>query len=141
MLAAAAGDKKRRGERVLAEMLPAGDWRLLADPLNTALRDGLAHGFDTKKLGVGGQHIQIYVSWNQPEMVTIRRVPSGLGVYVGMEPLSQALIAKIDSYESLLKADEEARRKFRTAYDYQRVAPFNASESSAWDRLVKAAGV
>jgi len=41
MLAAIGGDKKRRGEKVFAELLPAGDWRLLATRLYTALRDGL----------------------------------------------------------------------------------------------------
>ncbi len=49
MLAVAEGDIQGRcGERVFADLLPAGDWRLLADRLDSAHGDGLAHGFDTK---------------------------------------------------------------------------------------------
>jgi hypothetical protein len=41
MLAAIAGNKQRRGETVLAQLVLPGDWRLLAKRLYTALRDGL----------------------------------------------------------------------------------------------------
>ena len=60
MLAACAGDRKRLGERVFAELLPPTDeLQVLADRLYSALRDGLAHGFDTKHLRVGGKEHQI----------------------------------------------------------------------------------
>ena len=141
MLAAAAGDyKKRRGERVLREMLPSGDWELLAVRLNTALRDGLAHGFDTKHLKVDGKKFQIYVSWDQPEAIKLEPVAKGLGLFVGMKPLSEALIKKIDECEKLLRSDEDARKMFKKAYDHQREAEFNKDETKALKRLVKAAG-
>jgi hypothetical protein len=140
MLAAAAGNKNRQGETVLAEMLPAGDWRRLAKRLYTALRDGLAHGFDTKHLEVDGQSIQIYISWSNPEIIKIQAVPLGLGLYIGMKPLSEALVKRIDDFETLLNADEEARERFKKAYEYQRVAPLDSKETEAWRRLVKVAG-
>ena len=139
MLAASAGDNKRRGETVLADMLP-GDWHLLAKRLYTAIRDGIAHGFDTKQPEAEGKRYQIYVSWHNSEPIKIEKVTKGLGLFVGMKPLSAALIAKIDAYEKVLRNDEEARKKFKKAYDYQRIAPFNANDTAAWRRLVKDAG-
>jgi hypothetical protein len=138
MLAAASGDKNRRGERVFAELLPAGDWRLLAKRLYTALRDGLAHGFDTKHLDVDNQTIQIYISWRHPEMIEIQRVDGGLGLWVGVQPLAAALCAKIDESENVLQQDETARKLFRQACEYQRCAPLNQNEAAAWRRLAAA---
>jgi hypothetical protein len=140
MLAAGGGDKKRRGENVFAELLPPGDWRLLAERLYTALRDGLAHGFDTKHLDVDGQTIQIYISWSNTEIIQIQRVPKALGLYIGVQPLAQALCTKIDEFERTLKIDEAARERFKAASKYQRLATLDKNEAEAWRRLVKAAG-
>jgi hypothetical protein len=141
MLAAAQGDKKRRGRNVLAELLPAGDWRLLADRLYTALRDGLAHGFDTKHLSVDGKVIQIYASWNHPVVIEMMCSAGGVvGVKVGVQALANALCAKIDEFEKLLQQDEGARQHFREASQHQRLAMLNQNEVEAWRRLVKAAG-
>ncbi|MGA2271651.1 MAG: hypothetical protein ABSH44_24575 [Bryobacteraceae bacterium] len=107
MLAAARGDKKRRGERVFTELLPTRDWQLLADRLYTALRDGLAHGFDTKHLDVDQQTIQICISWTNGNAAEIQRVRQELGLFIGVQPLAEALSAKIDEFEKLLRHDEE----------------------------------
>jgi len=135
MLAAASGDAKRRGERVLESMLPPGDWRLLGDRLYTALRDGLAHGFDTKHLDVDNQMIQIYISWRSTEVIEIQRVDGGLGVRLGVQPLAAALCAEIDKLEYVLQQDEPARKRFLRACEYQRLAPLNKNEAAAWRRL------
>jgi hypothetical protein len=140
MLAAGAGDKKRRGEKVLAEMLPPGDWRFVAERLYTALRDGLAHGFDTKHWEVDGQNIQLCISWDNAETIKIQKVRTGLGVSIGMKPLSKALRVRINNFEQALRTDEEARGRFKKAYEYQRVTRLNKNEAAAWRRLVAAAG-
>src|SRR5579871_5919144 len=123
MLAAAAkGDKHRRGEYVLAELLPPGDWRLLADTLYTALRDGLAHGFDTKHLVVDGKPIQIYMTWRWPRLAEIMCEAGGvMGVRVGTQVLANALCEKIDEFEKQLQQDESARQQFKVASEYQRL--------------------
>jgi hypothetical protein len=123
---------------VFAELLPAGDWRLLGDKLYTALRDGLAHGFDTKHLHVDNQSTQIYISWRHPEVIEIQRFDGGLGLLVGVQPLAAALCAKIDGFEQVLQQDEVARKLFRQACEYQRLAPLNQNEAEAWRRLAAA---
>jgi hypothetical protein len=141
MLAAAKGDNKRRGERVLAELLPTGDWQLLAKRLYTALRDGLAHGFQTKHLVVDNQQIQIYISWFNTSIVEVRRVRGGLGLYIGIQPLADALCAKIDEFERSLRQSEAARKVFKKAAEFQRTAVLDQREQAAWRRAVAAAGL
>jgi hypothetical protein len=40
MLVACGGDKNRLGEKVFADLLPSGEWQVLADRIYGALRDG-----------------------------------------------------------------------------------------------------
>ena len=136
MLAAAEGDiRGRRGERAFAELLPPGDWRLLADRLYSALRDGLAHGFDTKHIDIDGKPVQIYISSHYQETMAIVRMGTSVGLAVGIKPLAVAFCDKIDQFEELLKRDEAARRVFKTAIEYQRTLLLNTNERAVWDRL------
>jgi hypothetical protein len=139
MLAAIGGDDRRRGEKVFAELLPAGDWRLLAARLYTALRDGLAHGFDTKHLNVDELTVQLYISWSQRTAIALHQMDTGYGVYIGAQPMVDALCGEVDSLETLLQQDEAARHRFKTAAEYQRTAPLNQNEAAAWGRLAAAA--
>src|ERR1041384_6700981 len=67
-LAACGAGKQRKGEAVFAELLPAGDWQELSGPIYNALRNGLAHGFDTKHLSIDGKGHQIYLNAREEGM-------------------------------------------------------------------------
>jgi hypothetical protein len=137
MVAAAEGDVKgRRGEKIFVELLPPGDWRILADKLYSALRDGLAHGFDTKHIEVDDQAVQIYMSVDYRESIAVAR--SGLGLQLGVKTLGIALCQRIDQIEERLRHDETARRLFKSAIEYQRTVRLNRNERAAWDRLTRA---
>jgi hypothetical protein len=138
MVAACRGDRKHP-ERVLAELLPSGDWRVLANRLHTALRDGLAHGFDTKHLHVDGQTIQIHISWRDKEAAGIYKIGGTLTFYIGVQALAKGICAKIDELEETLQSDEEARKAFIKACEHDRLAPLSRNEAEAWRRLVAAA--
>jgi hypothetical protein len=103
----------RRGEKIFAELLPAGDWRLLATGLYTALRHGLAHGSDTRHLHVDGLTVQIFIFWNQRTAITLNPMDTGYGVYIGAQPMVDSLCREIDNIESLLQQDEAARHHSR----------------------------
>jgi hypothetical protein len=135
MLAACAGDRNRRGERVFAQLLPdTKDLQALASRLYSALRDGLAHGFDTKHLRVDGAEHQIYLTSLGPQGVTVVRNERGIGLQVGIAALAKRLCAKITEFEDQSAHDEDARRRFMEAR--QRNADLNASEAAAWRALV-----
>jgi len=136
-LAACAGDRKRRGEIVFAELLPdTRELRVLAKRLYSALRDGLAHGFDTKHLrvGVDGIEHQIYLASEGPQEFAIVRNERGTGLRIGIRVLAESLCAKITEFEACLKHDEDARQRFMDAR--QPGAVLDATEAEAWRTLV-----
>lgn len=137
MLAACAGDRYRRGERVFAELLPdTKDLQALAVRLYSALRDGLAHGFDTKHLRVDGTEHQIYLTSLGPQGIAVVRNKRGIGLQIGIGALAERLCTKITEFEDQLTHDEDARRRFMEAR--QPKADLNASEEAAWRALVAA---
>jgi hypothetical protein len=135
---AALDDKNRRGEKVFAELLPAGEWQLLAARIYGALRDGLAHGFDTKHLLVDGSEHQIYISVRGPQNIRIKKTHRGLGLYIGIRRLAEGLCNKITNFEARLAHDEGARQRFIEAR--QPTATLSRAEAAAWHTLIKAAG-
>lgn len=137
MLAACAGDRKRFGERVFAELLPREkELQVLADRLYSALRDGLAHGFDTKHLWVDGKEHQIYLSSQGMQGFSIIKNDRGIGLLIGIGALAEALCVKITELEDRLKNNEDARQRFMDAR--QRTADLNSAEATAWRTLVAA---
>ena len=140
MLAACGGDKKRHGEKVFAELLPATkELQVLADRLYSALRDGLAHGFDTRHLRVDGVEHQIYLASLGSQEIAIQKNDRGIGLRIGIGVLAEGLCAKITDFEKQLTQDEDVRQRFMNAR--QRTADLNANEVAAWRALVVAAGV
>ena len=139
MLAACGGDKNRLGEKVFAELLPAGNWQVLADRLYGALRDGLAHGFDTKHLFVDGKEHQIYLSVRGTQDIRVIKTTRGVGLHIGIRCLAEALCAKITDFEAHLEHDEDVQQRFMKAR--QRPADLNMTEAAAWRNLVTVAGI
>jgi hypothetical protein len=134
MLAACRDPKIRLGERVFVELLPDGDWQVLAKHLYTALRDGLAHGFDTKHIVVDGKEHQISFHWDETQVIRILPIGVELGIRIGPCVLAEALCAKITDFETMLRTDEPARQRFIAAR--QRPAELGREEREAWRRLV-----
>jgi hypothetical protein len=136
MLAACRGpESKRRGEIVLAELLPEGDWRILAERLYTALRDGLAHGFDTKHIVVDGQQYQISLrSRGRGPQLMFLDSDRGPILSIHIKSIATDLCAKITDFEELLKRDADSRQRFLRAS--QPVASLNEREKAAWRNLV-----
>jgi|SRR5579872_4764931 len=136
---AAAYNKRKHPEEILAELLPPGDWRVLSKRLYTALRDGLAHGFDTKHLDVDGEVIQIIIAWLDGDLIDLARVsPWGLAVWISVLTLAKDLCAKITAFENDLKGDEVLRRQFKRSCEHQQMTTLDTREKQAWERLVAA---
>jgi hypothetical protein len=138
MLAACESDRNRLGEKVFADLLPPGEWQVLADRIYGAVRDGLAHGFDTKHLLVDGNEHQIYLSVRGDQEIRIIRNVRGVGLCIGIRSLAEKLCDKIDKFEAILERDEDARHRFMKAR--QPTACLNTSEAAAWRTLIAAKG-
>ncbi len=135
-LAEGRGDRKQPHE-VFAELLPTDDWKAFAKPLYEAVRNGLAHKFDTKHLLIGGQRIQIYVSWTGQQIVDIGL--GGTGLFICIRLLGALLCTKIEEFRQKLQDDPAARESFRQAYKDQDWTRCSEPETAAWKRLVAGA--
>jgi hypothetical protein len=134
MLAAARGDRKHPA-RILEEILEP-EWKPLANALFSALRNGLAHGFDTKHLIVDGVSYQIYMQWKARAVVRLHRTPLTTRLEIGPPLLAARICQKIDELQALLRADAGARATwFEHAHRYDRERPLNRHELEAWSKL------
>ena len=138
MLAACRVDGRRHGEKVFAEFLPAGEWQMLAERLYSALRDGLAHGFDTKHLRVDGEEHQIYLDSRGLQGFHIIKNGRGIGIHIGVRALAEDVCAKIDETEQLIATDLALQQRFIKSR--QRAADVNSKEAAAWRSLVNSSG-
>jgi hypothetical protein len=161
MLAACSGVKQRKGASVFEELLPAGDWRELSVPIYNALRNGLAHGFDTKHLLIDGKEHQIHLNAREDGLTIIatyneyatteagqkrkfrmraftKDPKNEIALQIGMRGIAQALCAKIDEFEALLTTDKNAHDRFVAAQ--QRTAEVGVKGEAAWRSLLKTAG-
>jgi hypothetical protein len=138
VLAACRDPRRRSGEIVFAELLPAGDWQALATRLYGALRDGLAHGFDTKHILVDGKEHQICLNSSEPTQFAFRNSNRGLILSIQIKSIATALCAMITDFENLLEKDADARKRFMKAR--QPPAQLSHNESTAWCNLIRTAG-
>jgi hypothetical protein len=137
MLASARGDRQHP-EKVLEEVLD-DEWKPLAGCLFGALRNGLAHSFDTKHVVIDGQAHQIFMQWYSNRSFWLGRSDGSIGIFMSARVLAEALCAKIDELEQALQLDAHARELWHNkAHRYQRDAPLNRHEKLAWDKLVRA---
>jgi hypothetical protein len=108
-------------ERALAELFPDEDWKKLAKPLFDAIRNGLAHSFDTKHIHVNGQVVQIVFAWGPAPLVRIGPFAGqGDGLYVGTILLGKSVCALIDQFEATLRNDPAACQRFKNALQRDR---------------------
>jgi hypothetical protein len=113
--------------------------QVLAERLYSALRDGLAHGFDTKHLRVDGMEHQIYLASLGSQEIAIQKNRRGIGLRIGIGLLAEGLCAKITDFEKQLLLEEDVRQRFM--YARQRTADLNTNEAAAWRALVIAANI
>jgi hypothetical protein len=139
MLAAYRDPRRRRGETVFAELLPSGEWQELANRLYSALRDGLAHGFDTKHIAVDSKEHQICINSTEPELFVFRNSDRGIILSINIKSLATALCNTITEFENVLRSDFDARGRFMEAR--QHPATLSRPEAAAWRKLVRFAGL
>jgi hypothetical protein len=118
--------------RALAELLPDDEWKQLAKPLFDALRNGLAHSFDTKHLQVNGEPIQIYIDWAMTTVIAIRKANGADGLFIGARPLAANVCAAINAFRARLQSDAVACQRFRDALERERSVKCS---SDLWERL------
>jgi hypothetical protein len=125
-------DANKRPYEVFAELLPSEDWKTLAKPLFEAVRNGLAHKFDTKHLYVDEKPVQIYFSWDSEEVVVI----DAGRLLIGTRPLGLLFCTKIEEFRRKLHADATARRHFKQVHGTENFTLLSRTQGDSLKRLL-----
>jgi hypothetical protein len=102
---------------VLAELLPDDEWRQMKDVLFDALRNGLAHNFDTKHIHVDGRLLQIYMVWTLPKPIAIGIRNGAEALEIGTCVLGRGICQKIEEFRLRLQTDLAACERFKKSLD------------------------
>ena len=102
---------------VLADLLPDDDWRQLKDVLFDALRNGLAHNFDTKHIHINGRLVQIYMVWGLPKPTAIGMRNGEEALEIGTCVLGRGICRMIDEFRAKLQNDTSACETFKRSLD------------------------
>ena len=102
--------EKYIGDKFLAEMMLPSQWQPVAKSLYDALRDGLAHAFETKTIVVRQHRFEIGIAWGTHDHLTFDSARALL--YLNIFTMAKDLNLAIDRYEEELKTNKEARARF-----------------------------
>ena len=132
--------KQHSGDRFLRETMLPSRWKSVSSSLYDALRDGLVHAFETKKVKVGPKQFDIGVSWGNHQHLTFNENRSIL--YLDVKTLADHLLIAIGNYEQELKSNPTARERFfetmrEMRNGFSKDTSNNESERSAWEELLK----
>jgi hypothetical protein len=135
MLAAPRG-MRGQPEAILQEVIPS-PWKPLAKALFDAMRNGLAHGFDTKHIMVGGVPHQIYMQWQGTTPLELILTGGRVQFYLRPRPLADLICSKIDELREQLKTDSEVRHQWLAkCHRYKREIYLDPKATSAWKDLL-----
>ena len=133
------GDKYK-GDKFLSEMMLPSQWQPAAKSLYNALRNGLAHAFETMTIVVGPRQFEIGVDWGRHTHLTCD--PTHSLLYLNIFTMAEDLNQAINRYEEELKTSGEARAKFhgtilRMKNSFRKDVSTNPRERPVWEELLK----
>jgi hypothetical protein len=134
---AAARKERSQPEKILAEALPP-NWGPLVRRLFDAIRNGLAHGFDTKHIVVDAIRHQVYMQCEGTVSVEIIHSAGGILLCIRPRILAELICVKIDELKKLLRRDAAARKIwFDKVHRHKREAQLETKEEkTAWKSLI-----
>ena len=110
--------------------------RSMALDVMTALRDGIAHTYETKYVKVGAQLIEMVVSWGEKPHLTLRLEP--LGLYVNVRTLWSDLREELAAVEARLNADAEWAGQRPKSWGWVKEA--TKDSRPGWEKLLRSYG-
>jgi len=123
-----------RGHLAFEATLP-DEWKPLAKSLYDALRNGLVHAYETKRISVDGREIELLVSWRGRRHLSL---DTGR-VYLNVPRMADDLRRAFDDYDTTLRSDAAMRERFWKRSEQDRVQPVgDRAEVAAWRELLEA---
>jgi hypothetical protein len=133
---AALRDPQAPKHATFAESLPTV-WQPVAQSLYDALRNGIVHGYATKRLIVNAHRIELSVSWRKERHLSLD-AESGV-LYLNVQQMATDLRDAFARYEDALRTDAAARRSFQSKRRKAREVQPQGEQKAAWLRLLGSA--
>lgn len=129
----------QRGAQVLAEELLPPEFRPVAPSLYDAMRNGIAHRYETKTLCIGDKRLDVGISWRKkPHLCVSRR--QGI-IFLNVQSLAKQVYRMFSKYKRELQSDATLREKFYDSMNRKWEKKFDErrekQELDAWVRLLE----
>lgn len=122
-----------RGDSILAELL-SPEWRPVASSLYDAMRNGIAHRYETKTLRIGDKRVEIGISWKKKPHLRFSR--NRKVVFLNIQTLAQQVFDMLDAYEQELKTDASLRERFHHSLKGKWEKKTQGVELEAWKTIL-----
>ena len=125
---------KEDGVRFFSEKMLPGEWRPVAPSLFDAMRNGIAHNFETKSIRIGDRLLDICISWRQEPHLHFS--PDKKILYLNIQTMVGQILGLLREYEESLVSDPELRRHFSEAMQADWIKKPEGDELKAWKGLL-----
>jgi hypothetical protein len=100
------------GELVFSKRMLPEDWRPVGKSLYNALRNGLAHFYETKDISLNGQRVTLALSWRKHRHLSLSDDQRTL--YLNVRTMARDLERTFDDFAQQLQKDTSSRDLFWT---------------------------
>jgi len=123
-----------RGDSILAENLLPPAWRPVAPSIYDAMRNGIAHRYETKILLIGDKRVEIGISWKKKPHLRFSR--NRKVVFLNIQTLAQQVFDMLNAYEQELKTDASLRERFYQSMRGKWEKKTQDAELEAWKTIL-----
>jgi hypothetical protein len=127
---------RQNGVRLFSEKMLPKEWRPVAPSLFDAIRNGIAHNFQTKHIRIGDSLVDIGISWRQQPH--LRFSPDKKVLYLNIQTMAQQILDLLSEYEQTLRTDSKLRLRFDNALQADWTYKPKGDELTAWKTLLAA---
>jgi len=111
-------------------------WRPVAPSLFDAIRNGIAHSFETKSIRIGDRLLDICISWRQQPHLHFSLDKKVL--YLNIQTMAEQILDLLREYEESLVVDSQLRLQFSKAMRADWTKKPTGDELKAWKNLLGA---
>lgn len=124
------------GAQFFAKEMLTDEWQPVAPSLFDAMRNGIAHCYETKPIRIGNRLIDIGIAWRKHPHLQFSYDKKIL--YLNIQTMAEQILNLLKEYESSLKADQQLRLQFFKAMKTDWTKKTDGDELNAWKKLLGA---
>ncbi|HSL03489.1 MAG TPA: hypothetical protein VK901_08125 [Nitrospiraceae bacterium] len=126
-----------KGDSIFAEKLLSPAWQPVASSLYDAMRNWIAHRYETKTLRIADKRLEIGISWKKKPHLSFSR--NRKVVFLNIQTLSEQVFHMLDEYEEELKTNSSLRERFYQSMKGKWQQKPDGGELEAWKTILSSA--